>query len=168
MMSKAHRFMYGVTSNSGPFTWLDNFFTRMFPFLLNTSTKFSSTLKWKAVVSSLRWVAHRCPAVQQCKLLLFKPHSKWQNSELQYNFHSQSDLTTGATVPTNKDKSNDDYVAALWMEHNHTISDGAEQHCSIPYNSFNSLALYSTIKRTRKIIKCTNKYTAIEWFSSRK
>ena len=83
MLSKAHRVMYGVTSNSGPFTWLDNFSTRIFPFLLNTSTKFSSTLKWKAGVSSLRWVAQRCPAVHQYKQLVFKPHKKWQNSELQ-------------------------------------------------------------------------------------
>jgi len=144
MLSKAHRFMYGVTSNSGPFKCLDNFSNRIVPFLLNTSTKFSRTLKWKAGVSSLRWVAHRCPAEQQYKLLLFKPHSKWQNSDIQYNFHSQSDLTTGATVPTNNNKSNDGHVAALWMEHNHTISDGAQQHCNIPYIRFKHMALFST------------------------
>ena len=94
MLSKANRFMYGVTSNSGPFTCLDNISTRIFPFLLNTSTKFSSTLKWKAGVSSLRCVPQRCPAVQQNKLLLFKPDSKWYYSALQQNLPSLSDLTT--------------------------------------------------------------------------
>jgi len=152
MSSKAHRVMYGVTSNSGPFMCLDNFSTRIVPFLLNTYTKFFSNLKWKARESNLRWVAHRCPSVHQYKLLLFKPDSKWQNSELQYNFHSLSDLTTGATVPTNNDKSNDGHVAALWIEHNHTISVGAEQHCNIPYIRFKPLALFSTIKLTKKYI----------------
>jgi len=92
---------------------------------------------------------HRCPAEQQYKLLLFKPDSKWQNSDIQYNFHSQSDLTTGATVPNNNDKSNDGHVAALRIEHNHTISDGAQQHCNIPYICFKPLALFSTIKLTK-------------------
>jgi hypothetical protein len=31
----------------------------------------------------LRWVAQRCPAEQQYKLLVLKPDSKWQNSDLQ-------------------------------------------------------------------------------------
>ena len=75
MLSKAYRVLYGVTSNSGPFTRLDNFSTRIFPFLLNTSTKFSSTLKWKAGVSSLRWVAQCCPAEQQYKLFVLKPQT---------------------------------------------------------------------------------------------
>jgi hypothetical protein len=43
---------------------------------LNTSTKFSSTLKWKAGVSILRWVAQRCPAEQQYKLLVLKPEQQ--------------------------------------------------------------------------------------------
>ena len=67
ILSKAHKVIYGVTSNSGPLTWLENFSTRIFPFLLNTPTKFSSTLKWKSVVSSLRWVAQCCPVEQQYK-----------------------------------------------------------------------------------------------------
>ena len=73
ILSKAHKVMYGVTSNSGAFTWLENFSTRIFPFLLNTSTKFSSTLKWKAGVSSLRWVAQCCPVEQQYKQVETKP-----------------------------------------------------------------------------------------------
>jgi len=53
--------------------------------------------------------------------------------------------------PTKHDKGNDGYVAALWIEHNHTISDGALQLLKIPRIRFKPLALFSTIKLTRKI-----------------
>jgi len=97
-LSKAHRVMYGITSNSGPFTWLDNFSIRIFPFLLNTSTNFSSTLKWKAGVSSLRWVAHRCPAVHQYKQLVLK--TAQQTAELRSTVKlTQSELVTGQLFP---------------------------------------------------------------------
>jgi len=53
--------------------------------------------------------------------------------------------------PTNHDKGNDGYVAALLIEHNHTISGGAEQHCNNTFIRFKPLVLISTIKLTRKI-----------------
>jgi len=94
--------MYGVRSNSDPFTWLNNFSNRIFPFLLNTSTKFSSILKWKAGVSSLRCVAQRCPEEQQYKILVFKPGNNWQNLDLQKKYIRLSDLAPGANVRLTK------------------------------------------------------------------
>ena len=170
MLSKAHRVMYGVTSNSGPFKWLDNFSTRIFPFLLNTSTKFSSTLKWKAGISSLRWVAHRCPAEQQYKLLVLKTGQ--QMAELSFTIKFKKSLwpRLWATVPSDNVESNDGYVSPLEIEHNRRISDGAEQHFNFPYHCFKPLAFSFKHKTYNKnIFKCTNHrlITANEYFSLR-
>ena len=93
ILSKAHKVMYGVTSNSGAFTWLENFSTRIFPFLLNTSTKFSSILKWKAGVSILRWVAQCCPAEQQYKHVETTPGTEICRTEI-YNKFNRVYLTS--------------------------------------------------------------------------
>jgi len=145
------RVMYGMTSNFVPFTWLDNFSTRIFPYLLKTSTKFFNNLKWKAGESNLRWVAHHCPAEHQYILIVLKLDSKWQNSDIKFNFQSHSNLTTGSTVPNKNDESNDCYLAALRIEHNQTTSDGLEQQFKISYIRFKPLDLFSTMKIAIKV-----------------
>jgi len=59
-----------------------------------------------------------------------------QNLDLQWNLQSLCDLAIGANVPSDNDESNDGYVAALEIENNWRVSDGAEYHFKFPYPRF--------------------------------